>query len=114
MGLNFFVDQKSLIPRPETELLIEPIMKIFKNKKLFFLEIGIGSGCIMLSLLNHLKHSRAVGIDIWLIDILSGDISIISLESTIGGEILLIAALRLALIGIEFELEVDPEEISML
>ena len=64
MGLNFFVDQKSLIPRPETELLIEPIMKIFKNKKLFFLEIGIGSGCVMLSLLNHLKHSRGVGIDI--------------------------------------------------
>ena len=64
MGLNFFVDQKSLIPRPETELLIEPIMKIFKNKKLFFLEIGIGSGCIMLSILNHLKHSRAIGIDI--------------------------------------------------
>ena len=64
MGLNFFVDQKSLIPRPETELLIEPIMKIFKNKKLFFLEIGIGSGCVMLSLLKHFKHSRGVGIDI--------------------------------------------------
>ena len=64
MGLNFFVDQKSLIPRPETELLIEPIMKIFKNKKLFFLEIGIGSGCVMLSLLKHFKDSRGVGIDI--------------------------------------------------
>ena len=37
MGSNFFIDQKSLIPRPETELLIEPIMKIFKNKNLFFL-----------------------------------------------------------------------------
>ena len=54
MGTNFFVDQKSLIPRPETELLIEPIMKIFKNKKIFFLEIGIGSGCITISLLNYL------------------------------------------------------------
>ena len=64
MGLNFFVDQKSLIPRPETELLIEPIMKIFKNKKLFFLEIGIGSGCVMLSLLKHFKDSSGVGIDI--------------------------------------------------
>ena len=39
-------------------------MKIFKNKNLFFLEIGIGSGCIMISLLNHLKHSKGVGIDI--------------------------------------------------
>ena len=64
MGSNFFIDQKSLIPRPETELLIEPIMKIFKNKSLFFLEVGIGSGCIMLSLLNHLKYSKGIGIDV--------------------------------------------------
>ena len=64
MGSNFFIDQKSLIPRPETELLIEPIMKIFKNKNLFFLEVGIGSGCIMLSLLNHLKYSKGIGIDV--------------------------------------------------
>jgi len=33
---DFFVDKKSLIPRPETELLIDPIVKIFKNKNLFF------------------------------------------------------------------------------
>ena len=39
-------------------------MKIFKNKKLFSLEIGIGSGCVTLSLLNHFKHSRGVGIDV--------------------------------------------------
>ncbi len=64
MGSDFFIDQKSLIPRPETELLIEPIMKIFKNKNLFFLDIGIGSGCIMISLLNDLKHSQGVGIDV--------------------------------------------------
>ena len=64
MGSNFFIDQKSLIPRPETELLIEPIIKIFKNKNLFFLEIGIGSGCIMLSILNHLKYSKGIGIDV--------------------------------------------------
>ena len=64
MGSDFFIDQKSLIPRPETELLIEPIMKIFKNKNLFFLEIGTGSGCIMLSLLNHLKYSKGIGIDV--------------------------------------------------
>ena len=64
MGSNFFIDQKSLIPRPETELLIEPIIKIFKNKNLFFLEVGIGSGCIMLSILNHLKYSKGIGIDV--------------------------------------------------
>ena len=64
MGSDFFIDRKSLIPRPETELLIEPIMKIFKNKNLFFLEIGTGSGCIILSLLNHLKYSKGIGIDV--------------------------------------------------
>jgi len=61
---NFFVDHKSLIPRPETELLIDPIIKLFQNKSLFFLDIGIGTGCILLSILNNLKHSRGIGIDI--------------------------------------------------
>ena len=61
---NFYVDSKSLIPRPETELLIDPITKIFRDKSLFFLEVGIGTGCITFSILNELKHSRAVGIDV--------------------------------------------------
>ncbi len=61
---NFFVDYKSLIPRPETELLIEPIIKNFKNKRLFFLDIGTGSGCILISILKNVDGSRGVGIDI--------------------------------------------------
>ena len=61
---NFFINKDSLIPRPETELLIDPILKIFANKNLFFLDTGIGSGCITFSILNELKNSRAVGIDI--------------------------------------------------
>jgi release factor glutamine methyltransferase len=61
---DFFVDKKSLIPRPETELLIDPIVKIFKNKNLFFLDIGVGSGCIIFSILKELSHSKGVGIDI--------------------------------------------------
>ena len=64
MGKNFVVDNVSLIPRPETELLIEPIIKIFKNKKIFFLDAGIGSGCITLSILDNLQNSRGIGIDI--------------------------------------------------
>ena len=54
---DFFVDKKSLIPRPETELLIDPIVEIFKNKNLFFLDIGVGSGCITFSILKELKFS---------------------------------------------------------
>ena len=61
---NFFVDKNSLIPRPETELLIDPIIKIFRNKNLFFLDVGIGTGCIMFSILKELKHSKGIGIDI--------------------------------------------------
>ncbi len=61
---DFFVDRKSLIPRPETELLIDPIVKIFKNKNLFFLDIGVGSGCIIFSILKELNHSKGIGIDI--------------------------------------------------
>ena len=61
---DFFVDNGSLIPRPETELLIDPIIKFFKKKSLFFLDIGVGTGCIMLSILRELNHSRGIGIDI--------------------------------------------------
>ena len=61
---DFFVDGKSLIPRPETELLIDPITKIFQDKNLFFLDVGIGTGCITFSILNELKRSKGIGIDV--------------------------------------------------
>tara|TARA_Y100000590_G_scaffold409042_1_gene500753 strand:+ start:745 stop:1599 length:855 start_codon:yes stop_codon:yes gene_type:complete len=61
---NFFVDKRSLIPRPETELLIDPIKKIFKKKNLFFLDIGVGTGCIMSSILKEIEYSRGIGVDI--------------------------------------------------
>ena len=61
---DFFVDKKSLVPRPETELLIDPIIDIFKKKNLFFLDIGVGTGCIMFSILKELNHSKGIGIDI--------------------------------------------------
>ncbi len=63
-SVNFYVDKNSLIPRPETELLIDPIVKIFKSKNLFFLDAGVGTGCITYSILKELKHSRGIGIDI--------------------------------------------------
>ena len=60
---DFFVDRNSLIPRPETELLIDPIVSIFRRRKLFFLDIGIGTGCIIFSILKELKHSKGIGVD---------------------------------------------------
>ena len=61
---NFAVNSSTLIPRPETELLIYKIIKIFKNKKINVLDIGTGSGCILLSILSELSFSRGIGIDI--------------------------------------------------
>ena len=61
---NFFVNRNTLIPRPETELLCENVIKIFKNKNLYALDMGTGSGCIILSILIELKKAKGVGIDI--------------------------------------------------
>ena len=61
---KFKVNKDTLIPRPETELLVEGILNIFKNRKINILDIGTGSGCIILSLLSSLKRSTGIGIDI--------------------------------------------------
>jgi len=61
---NFIVNKDTLIPRPETELLVDKLSKIFKEKKISILDIGTGSGCIIVSLLSNLKQSTGTGIDI--------------------------------------------------
>ena len=61
---NFRVNQSTLIPRPESELLIYKLVNYFKNKRINVLDIGTGSGCILLSLLKRLHLSRGIGIDI--------------------------------------------------
>jgi release factor glutamine methyltransferase len=61
---DFFVNRDTLIPRPETELLCENIIKIFRNKNLYLLDMGTGSGCIILSILTELKRAKGIGIDI--------------------------------------------------
>ena len=60
----FFVNRHTLIPRPETELMVEKLVKIFQDKKISILDIGTGSGCILISLISELKNSKGVGIDI--------------------------------------------------
>ena len=62
---EFFVTKDTLIPRPDTELIIENVLKFTKNKEsLRILDIGIGSGCILLSILKEKKNFYGTGIDI--------------------------------------------------
>ena len=61
---KFYVNTGALIPRPETELMVEKLIKIFKEKKISILDMGTGSGCILISLLSELKNSKGIGIDI--------------------------------------------------
>ena len=61
---NFEINKSTLIPRPETELMVDRLVKIYKNKKISIIDIGTGSGCILISILSELKNSYGVGIDI--------------------------------------------------
>ncbi len=62
-GLDFEVTKDVLIPRPETELIVENAVKILpENAK--FCEVGIGSGCISVSILHEIKTASAIGLDV--------------------------------------------------
>ncbi len=61
---KFFVNKDTLIPRPETELLVEKLVTIYKEKKITILDIGTGTGCIIASLLSELKNSSGTAVDI--------------------------------------------------
>ena len=61
---KFFVNKDTLIPRPETELLVDKLVTIFKKKRITILDIGTGTGCIIISLLIELKNSTGMAVDI--------------------------------------------------
>ena len=64
-GLDFEVTKDVLIPRPETELLIETALKLLTpSADAFICDVGTGSGCIAITLMQQLKQARAVAIDI--------------------------------------------------
>ena len=61
---EFFIAKDILIPRPDTELVVENVLKLSKQKnKLNILDIGVGSGCILLSILKERKTFYGTGID---------------------------------------------------
>ena len=62
---QFTVNRDVLIPRPDTEVLIEEVLKLTKNKdRLNLLDVGVGSGCILISILKDKKNFYGTGIDI--------------------------------------------------
>ena len=62
---NFYVDENVLDPRPDSEALIEMIIKKFtKNSSINIVEIGCGSGCLIISLLKHFENWLGLAIDI--------------------------------------------------
>ena len=62
---EFFVNKDVLIPRPDSELIIEQVLKInSKDNQLQILDIGTGSGCILLSILKERSNFYGTGIDI--------------------------------------------------
>lgn len=68
MGLDLYVEEGVLIPRPDTEVLIEYVIdyieKTYKDKKINILDVGIGSGAISLSLGKYCPNARVYGMDI--------------------------------------------------
>ncbi|MFP4697456.1 MAG: peptide chain release factor N(5)-glutamine methyltransferase [Eubacteriales bacterium] len=65
MGLDFYVNSNVLIPRPETEILVEEVLKVINNKReLNVLDLCTGSGCIAISLGYYSKLNHIVAVDI--------------------------------------------------
>ena len=64
MGLDFKVSEDVLIPRPETEMLVETVVAVAEGTAPAIIDIGTGSGAIILSLLHYLPQATGKGVDI--------------------------------------------------
>ena len=63
---EFYIAEGALIPRPETEILIDEVLKRVadKNSEMTFVEVGVGSGIISIMLAKHLRHAKFIAVDI--------------------------------------------------
>jgi len=63
-GLNFFVNKNTLIPRPETELMVDNAINILNNKETYkntaLIDMGTGSGCIIIALADYIYHKSPI------------------------------------------------------
>lgn len=97
-GLDFFVNENVLIPRPETELLVEEILKIAPRS---LLDVGTGSGCVAISAKKNLPNCRIVASDVSPVALAVAQknsqnlgVEIELIESNLLEKILLISSLR--------------------
>lgn len=63
-GLPFYVNENTLIPRPETEELVDWILRNQKDPKIKILDIGTGTGCIAISLAKNLPEAKVFALDV--------------------------------------------------
>jgi release factor glutamine methyltransferase len=64
-GLDFAVTKDVLIPRPETELIVENAIEILgESENAKFCEVGVGSGCISIAILHNVETTKAIGLDV--------------------------------------------------
>ena len=64
-GLEFEITEDTLDPRPDTELILDLALQRFpKDAPLKILDLGTGSGCILIALLSEFKNAKGVGVDI--------------------------------------------------
>ena len=63
-GLDFLITPDVLIPRPETEILVERAIEIIGDRTARFLDIGVGSGCISVAVLKNCPNVTAVAVDV--------------------------------------------------
>ncbi len=64
-GEEFYIDEGALIPRPETELLVDEVLKrVDRDTSMQFVEVGVGSGIISIMLAKHLPNARFIATDI--------------------------------------------------
>lgn len=64
MGLDFYVDENVLIPRQDTEILVEHILEYFKSECISCIDFGTGSGCIAISIAKFNKNALIKAVDI--------------------------------------------------
>ncbi len=68
MGLDFYIEEGVLVPRPDTEILVEYILNYidekYKNEPINFLDLGFGSGAIALSIAYYRRNVNVYGVDI--------------------------------------------------